>query len=223
MEGASGRDRRLHRRSDRDGRRRAHDADPRPRLRGRPRYGGVERPACVARDEADRRDGALPSWDRELVTRPLARRSARSRPRSRACSCSTTLGSGDDVANEIKNLLGWALIVAAVSMVASAFLSAAPAPGRGRSRSMPSPDDEPIVREARRDGVDRPGGRVHRRHDVRRVGLADDGDAAAAVPASVGEAARRHRSGPGDPTGRMRRRSATCCSVMSTSASPARC
>ena len=34
------------------------------------------------------------------------------------------LGSGPDVAKDIKTLLGWALIVAATSMVARAFLSA---------------------------------------------------------------------------------------------------
>ena len=34
------------------------------------------------------------------------------------------LGSGDEVAKRIKTLLGWALIVAAISMVARAFLSA---------------------------------------------------------------------------------------------------
>ncbi len=34
------------------------------------------------------------------------------------------LGSGPDVANQIKTLLGWALIVAAVSMVARALLTA---------------------------------------------------------------------------------------------------
>ena len=34
------------------------------------------------------------------------------------------LGSGDDVANQIKSLLGWALMVAAVSMVARALLTA---------------------------------------------------------------------------------------------------
>src|SRR5437762_10297750 len=34
------------------------------------------------------------------------------------------LGSGEEVANRIKNLLGWALIVAAVSMVTRAFIGA---------------------------------------------------------------------------------------------------
>jgi uncharacterized membrane protein YfcA len=45
------------------------------------------------------------------------------------------LGSGEDVAHQIKTLLGWALIVAAVSMVAKAFLGV-----RGRQRAeLPRP------------------------------------------------------------------------------------
>jgi len=46
------------------------------------------------------------------------------------------LGSGEDVARRIKSLLGWALIVAAVAMVARAFLGA-----RARSRAGLRPGD----------------------------------------------------------------------------------
>jgi hypothetical protein len=54
------------------------------------------------------------------------------------------LGSGPDVANEVKTLLGWALMVAAVSMVARAFLTA-----RTRARVRDGivaepPEDQPI-------------------------------------------------------------------------------
>lgn len=45
------------------------------------------------------------------------------------------LGSGEDVSNRIKSLLGWALMVAAVSMVSRAYLSA-----RARARSGPVAD-----------------------------------------------------------------------------------
>ena len=52
------------------------------------------------------------------------------------------LGSGDEVAKRIKTLLGWALIVAAVSMVARAFLGAR---ARARSaRDAAAQDDPPL-------------------------------------------------------------------------------
>jgi uncharacterized protein len=54
------------------------------------------------------------------------------------------LGSGDEVAKRIKTLLGWALIVAAVSMVARAFLSA-----RGRAaKTELDPAAPPVKRVA---------------------------------------------------------------------------
>lgn len=46
------------------------------------------------------------------------------------------LGSGDDVAKRIKTLLGWALIVAALAMIARAFLAA-----RSRVRATPQEGD----------------------------------------------------------------------------------
>jgi uncharacterized membrane protein YfcA len=52
------------------------------------------------------------------------------------------LGSGEEVANRIKTLLGWALMVAAVSMVGRAFLSARARVRIGREGS--SPDDQPL-------------------------------------------------------------------------------
>ena len=50
------------------------------------------------------------------------------------------LGSGPDVANQIKTLLGWALIVAAVSMVARALLTAR-AMARVRKGVIADPED----------------------------------------------------------------------------------
>ena len=50
------------------------------------------------------------------------------------------LGSGDEVASRIKTLLGWALIVAAVSMVARAFLGARARLRANRSPSEPLPE-----------------------------------------------------------------------------------
>lgn len=47
------------------------------------------------------------------------------------------LGSGEDVARRIKTLLGWALVVAAVAMVARAFLGA-----RARARAGTAPGEE---------------------------------------------------------------------------------
>jgi uncharacterized membrane protein YfcA len=49
------------------------------------------------------------------------------------------LGSGDDVANRIKGLLGWALTVAAISMVARAFLTA-----RAKARGAPAFEAGPL-------------------------------------------------------------------------------
>jgi uncharacterized membrane protein YfcA len=53
------------------------------------------------------------------------------------------LGSGEDVAKQVKNLLGWALLVAATSMVARAYLNA-----RTRARALgleTITDDQPIL------------------------------------------------------------------------------
>jgi uncharacterized membrane protein YfcA len=55
------------------------------------------------------------------------------------------LGSGPDVAKDIKTLLGWALIVAAASMVARAFLSARTAARTRDGLIAQPPDDEPVV------------------------------------------------------------------------------
>jgi hypothetical protein len=49
------------------------------------------------------------------------------------------LGSGDDVAKRIKGLLGWALTVAAISMVARAFLTA-----RAKARGAPQLEAGPL-------------------------------------------------------------------------------
>jgi uncharacterized membrane protein YfcA len=51
------------------------------------------------------------------------------------------LGSGPDVANDVKTLLGWALIVAAVSMVVRAFLSARTYARLRDGATVPPPDD----------------------------------------------------------------------------------
>ena len=55
------------------------------------------------------------------------------------------LGSGPDVANDVKTLLGWALIVAAVSMVVRAFLSARTVARVRDGVIVPPPDDETVV------------------------------------------------------------------------------
>jgi uncharacterized membrane protein YfcA len=55
------------------------------------------------------------------------------------------LGSGPDVASDVKTLLGWALIVAAVSMVVRAFLSARTYARLRDGAIVPPPDDEPVV------------------------------------------------------------------------------
>ncbi|HEX2383339.1 MAG TPA: sulfite exporter TauE/SafE family protein [Acidimicrobiales bacterium] len=55
------------------------------------------------------------------------------------------LGSGPDVAKQIKSLLGWALIVAAVSMVARVFLSARTTARIRTGAIAPPPEDEPLV------------------------------------------------------------------------------
>jgi uncharacterized protein len=55
------------------------------------------------------------------------------------------LGTGPDVAKDIKTLLGWALVVAAVSMVIRALLSARTV-ARIRNRAiMPPPDNEQVI------------------------------------------------------------------------------
>src|SRR5262249_4783553 len=55
------------------------------------------------------------------------------------------LGSGPDVANDVKALLGWALVVAAVSMVVRAFLSARTVARVRDGVIVPPPDDETVV------------------------------------------------------------------------------
>ena len=58
------------------------------------------------------------------------------------------LGSGEDVARRIKTLLGWALIVAAVSMVARAFLGARARAQTAAWRPIGEPREPPVKRVA---------------------------------------------------------------------------
>ena len=59
------------------------------------------------------------------------------------------LGSGDDISNRIKTLLGWALIVAAVSMVARALLNARAMARSSAASTVPEPTGQlPVKRVA---------------------------------------------------------------------------
>jgi uncharacterized membrane protein YfcA len=126
------------------------------------------------------------------------------------------LGSGPDVANDVKTLLGWALIVAAVSMVVRAFLSARTYARLRDGAIVPPPDDEPVVvKRAATVLIGLAGGFI--------VGMTSVGSGSlmmvmllllyprmTANNSSARIWSRRSHSS-------LRPRSATCCSVMSTS------
>ena len=114
------------------------------------------------------------------------------------------LGSGDEVAKRIKTLLGLgADRCGRFDGRARVHRRAGQPARRPRRRIAGRPA---VAVEARRNGAHRPRRRIRRRDDVRRIGVADDGDAVAPVSAALGEAARRHRPRAGHPARRVRPR-----------------
>ena len=191
------------------------DADPRALLRHRSAHRRLERPHGVAHHEAVRRERARSSRHGELEARPLARASARCPPRSPASCVLKALG-GDDSPGRAQDSArasrcSWrpSSIVVRQQIQQAAGTQGAPVDGAQHS----------IVRAPGADDPHRCHRRLHRRHDLGRLGLADDRDAPAPLPVarpraswSARTSCRRSRSSP-------RPRSVTCCSGTSSSGS----
>jgi hypothetical protein len=207
---------RLHRGPDRDGRRRAHDAaagaavqgpaasrcvqrsgrrgDHETGRRGRPpapRHGqlcpGALADGRVGPGRVRRRDGAAAAWRRRRGPGPH-----QAGPRGRAAA--------------------GGLLDRRQGAAAGPDGSTSAYGGRGQAGAGPT-----VPGPAAADRADRRRWWTGGRHDLGRLRLADDRDAAAAVPDAAVLGAGRHRPGPGGPASRLGRAGGTCCSGTSGS------
>ena len=109
------------------------------------------------------------------------------------------VGEVADQENFLKAALGIALLFTAGTYMLRMYLQLRYVTGGNMMQSEdPPPQADP-------DAARRRPGRPARRHHVGRLGLADHGGPAAALPDAVRPAPRRHRPGAGRPAGAVRR------------------
>src|SRR5215211_133321 len=113
------------------------------------------------------------------------------------------LGDGAVVQARIKQALGVALLLAASSIAAKALLQIRRAALGMAGEASAAAQALPAAAAAHR--ADRGSRRAGGRHDLGRLRVPDDRDAAGALPHAALLGAGRHRPGPSDPTGRLRR------------------